>query len=112
MNSALRGFKGPIGARITEKLTASFSPIYLEVMNESHMHSVPKDSETHFKIVCVSPNFEGKSLVERHRSVNHALADEISGGVHALSLILKTPEQWGKNSEVPESPKCRGGSKN
>ena len=29
---------------------ATFEPIHLEVINESHMHSVPKNSETHFKV--------------------------------------------------------------
>jgi BolA protein len=64
--------------------------------------------------VVVSPQFEGQSIVQRHRSVNHLLDAELKtqGGIHALSLVLKTPEQWAKSSEVSASPNCRGGSKN
>lgn len=103
---------GPIAQRIEEKVTRSFSPQHLEVINESNNHNVPKNSETHFKLVCVSPLFEGKSLVERHREVNHLLEQELKDGVHALSLVLKTPGQWEKSQHrVPESPACRGGSK-
>ena len=28
-----------------------------QVINESYMHNVPKGSETHFKVVVVSPEF-------------------------------------------------------
>ena len=36
----------------------------MEVMNESYMHNVPKGSETHFKVVVVSPKFEGQPLIK------------------------------------------------
>ena len=32
----------------------AFAPLHLEVTNESHMHSVPAGSETHFKVIVVS----------------------------------------------------------
>ncbi|MFM8314373.1 MAG: BolA/IbaG family iron-sulfur metabolism protein, partial [Deltaproteobacteria bacterium] len=35
---------------IQKKLTGAFSPSFLEVINESHQHSVPANSETHFKV--------------------------------------------------------------
>jgi stress-induced morphogen len=31
---------GPIAEAIKEKLTAAFTPVHLEVRNESHMHKV------------------------------------------------------------------------
>jgi stress-induced morphogen len=75
----------------------------------------PANSETHFKVVVVSAAFEtSKSPVARHRLINAALADELQGPVHALSIIAKTPEQWqtmvdsGKVT-IPVSPSCRGG---
>jgi stress-induced morphogen len=40
----------PVEAMIVERITAAFSPIHLEVVNESYKHSVPKGSETHFKV--------------------------------------------------------------
>lgn len=95
-----------------EKVNAAFSPEVFEVINESHMHS-GKAPESHFKLVIVTQQFQGQSIVDRHRSVNRLLDEELKtpGGIHALSLILKTPEQWAKNPDIPASPNCRGGSK-
>jgi stress-induced morphogen len=42
---------------------------HLEIINESHMHNVPKEAETHFKIVVVSPQFEGVTRVRREQKV-------------------------------------------
>jgi stress-induced morphogen len=100
---------GPIRRCILEKVTLSFAPSHVEVINESYMHSVPESSETHFKLVIVSSQFQGISLVDRHRKVNHLLETELKSGVHALSLLLKTPEQWNINSTISPSPTCRGG---
>jgi stress-induced morphogen len=44
----------PVEAMIVERVTAAFSPIHLEVVNESYKHSVPTGSETHFKVTCIS----------------------------------------------------------
>ena len=41
---------GPVQTRITEKLTKTFDPVFLDVVNESYKHSVPKGSESHFKV--------------------------------------------------------------
>lgn len=97
---------------IEHKLTQQFSPLHLEVENESHMHNVPEGSESHFRVVLVSEQFDGRPLVQRHRAVNAALADELKGGVHALALHTMTPEEWfAKGGETPESPPCLGGGK-
>ncbi|BAJ03313.1 BolA family protein [Shewanella violacea] len=93
---------------ITEKLTAALSPSHLEVINESNNHHVPPNSETHFKVIITSEAFEGKRLLGRHRSVNEALADEFANGLHALSMHTFTPEEWLVESNVPDSPNCRG----
>eukprot|EP00455_Lapot_gusevi_P042622 TRINITY_DN5075_c0_g2_i5.p1 TRINITY_DN5075_c0_g2~~TRINITY_DN5075_c0_g2_i5.p1 ORF type:complete len:129 (-),score=1.72 TRINITY_DN5075_c0_g2_i5:185-571(-) len=106
------GFAGPIGASIREKLSQSLSPSHLEIFNESHMHSVPRNSETHFKLVIVSDAFQGKSLLERHRFVFGILKDELQNGVHALSIAKAcTSEQWERDQNVAKSPACLGGSK-
>lgn len=98
--------------RIETKLKQQFSPEYLGVENESSNHSVPPNSETHFKIVLVTPEFEGKSKVARHQRIYGALADELQAGVHALALHLYTPQEWSTRlGESPASPNCLGGSK-
>ena len=100
-----------ISNTIENKITAHLQPTHLEIINESHMHSVPKDSETHFKLIIVSDGFDGQSLVQRHRTVYQLLSEELAQGVHALSLHCYTPDQWKQSAEVPDSPHCRGGSK-
>jgi BolA protein len=76
------------------------------------MHSVPKGSETHFKVVVVSAAFEGLGLVDRHRRVNQILEDELKQGVHALSIRALTPAQWAESGAGEfASPPCLGGSK-
>ena len=124
-----------VEGRITSKLEAAFSPTHLEVLNESAAHNVPRGSETHFKVIVVSEGFAGVGPLDRHRLVNGALADELAGcrcsitpscqprtlvppeasrssrrGVHALSIVAKTPAQWAKASHISPSPPCLGGS--
>lgn len=104
----------PVRNAIFEKLSQNFHPIHLDVVNESHRHNVPANSETHFKVLVVSEQFDSKSLVQRHRLVNETLAKELEGPVHALSIVAKTPTQWetmvaNGTAEIPPSPNCRGG---
>jgi BolA protein len=96
---------------IERKLEERFTPSVLEVTNESSRHSVPAGSETHFKVVVVSDAFEGKPLIERHRLVYEALADEMRSGVHALTITSRTSAEWQKNGVAAASPRCLGGSK-
>ncbi|XP_060614481.2 bolA-like protein 1 [Anolis sagrei] len=101
----------PVEAGIRSKLQRALDPVHLEVANDSHMHAVPRGSETHFRVMVASRRFEGLSLIHRHRLVNDILREELSGPVHALSIQAKTPEQWEKNPQGIEAPKCLGGSK-
>lgn len=42
--------------------------------------------------------------------VNEILKEELSTGVHALSIVAKTPDQWQASDKIIEpSPNCRGG---
>ena len=95
-----------------EERLAQFNPEFLEVVNESHQHSVPPNSETHFKVVLVSPAFDGKRKVARHQQVYAALAAQLEGPVHALALHTYTPGEWQERQRsAPQSPDCLGGSK-
>jgi BolA protein len=94
------------------QLAQDFVPEYLAVANESHQHSVPVNSETHFKVVLVSQRFEGLRKVARHQQVYAALAEQLAGPVHALALHTYTSAEWQARQEAaPESPECHGGSK-
>ena len=96
---------------IIKKLDGAFSPDHLEVINESASHNVPEGSESHFKVVLVSQNFEGQSAVKRHQSVYAVLAAELQSGVHALALHTYLPVEWEKRQSAPISPDCLGGSR-
>ncbi|MDX2505251.1 MAG: BolA/IbaG family iron-sulfur metabolism protein [Gammaproteobacteria bacterium] len=97
---------------IETKLTQAFSPDYLLVENESHMHNVPAGSEKHFKVQIVSDSFENEMLIKRHRAVNKVLEEELAGPIHALSIHAFTKGEWDKrNGQVQESPPCQGGGK-
>ncbi|MEJ2764235.1 transcriptional regulator BolA [Photobacterium sp. MCCC 1A19761] len=98
--------------RITEKLYQAFAPVHLEVINESYMHNVPAGSESHFKVVIVSTQFDGQRLIGRHRAVNTVLADELANHIHALAIHTYTDSEWqAQQGQAPDSPACRGGSK-
>lgn len=104
-----------VSENIEGKLREALAPVHLEVVNESHMHNVPKGSQTHFKVVIVSDRFEGLSSVRRHQLVYGALKDELSrkpaqGGIHALAITSRTPIEWAASPEANASPLCMGGN--
>tara|TARA_R110002073_G_scaffold114673_4_gene251990 strand:+ start:467 stop:787 length:321 start_codon:yes stop_codon:yes gene_type:complete len=97
---------------IEDRLSASFSITYMDVANESHKHNVPPNSETHFKVVLVSPDFNELRKVARHQQVYKVLDEAIKKGVHALALHIYTEQEWQeKPGDAPTSPDCMGGSK-
>jgi BolA protein len=99
-----------IEASITRKLQQELEPGFLDVRNESHMHSGPA-AESHFRLYIVADAFEGLSSVKRHQRVYGILAQELAGGVHALALQTYTPDEWKRTEMIRESPQCMGGGK-
>jgi BolA protein len=93
---------------VIEAKLSVLNPEYLEVLNESHNHSVPENSETHFKVTIVTDQFDGARAVKRHQMVYGVLANELQSGVHALAIHAYTPIEWKGTS--PDSPNCLGGS--
>lgn len=86
--------------RIKTKLQTALEATVLEVDDVSYQHAghaamkgTSSDNETHFNVKIVSPKFEGQSLVKRHRMVYDLLADELRSGLHALSIVAKTPHE-------------------
>jgi len=102
---------GPVEQQIADIVTAALAPTTLELANESHMHSVPPGSESHFKLLVVSDAFNGQRKVARHQRLYALLAEQLAGPVHALALHTHTPEEWQALGSVPDSPNCLGGSK-
>jgi BolA protein len=80
---------------IRDKLTEAFSPLRLDVVDESHQHAghagARPGGESHFAVLVVSERFAGHSRVARQRMVYEVLATELAGPVHALALRTRTP---------------------
>ena len=80
---------------ITRALEERLHPTSLKVEDESHQHighaGWREGGETHFRIDVVSPAFEGKSRVDRHRLINTAVAEAFGRGLHALAIQAKAP---------------------
>ena len=97
---------------IESRLNTNFSIEHLAVENESHMHNVAPDSESHFKVTLVSEDFSELMLIKRHRLVIKALEQEMQK-IHALALHTMTPDEWStRGGKVADSPQCLGGAKN
>ncbi|KAL8135525.1 LOW QUALITY PROTEIN: sufE-like protein 1, chloroplastic/mitochondrial [Apium graveolens] len=94
---------GSRGERIREIMERELKPVELKVEDISYQHAGHagvrgSDGETHFNLRVVSKEFEGKSLVKRHRLVYGLLQDELQSGLHALSIEAKTPSEVGSSS--------------
>jgi len=94
--------EGPIATIIREKLTSALSPSVLTIEDDSarhagHHHEGGMDGrpggESHFNLIIVSAAFAGQGRVARQRAVNAALAAELAGPVHALSIRALTPDE-------------------
>jgi BolA protein len=106
------GISMHVETQLRERLAEEFDPSVLELENESHQHSVPVDSETHFRLVMVSDAFRGLRPVARHQRVYAAASAFLAGPVHALAMHLYDTDEWAaREAPAPASPACLGGSK-
>jgi BolA protein len=87
--------------RIRTILTGAFAPAALTVQDDSAHHAghsgAPAGGQSHYSVLLVSAAFQAMSRVARSRAVHAALAAEFGpaeqGGMHALALTLRTPEE-------------------
>ena len=86
---------GVVADRIRLKLDEAFAPTRLDVQDDSAKHKghsgAREGGESHFSVRIVSQRFEGLNRVARQRLINAALAEELAGPVHALSIIAQSP---------------------
>ena len=78
---------------IYKKLYKKFSPDYLRVENESHLHKThsqsPKNGNSHFFVEIKSDFFKKLSMVQSHREIFNILSEEMKNGLHALRIKVR-----------------------
>lgn len=86
---------GAIFETIRNKLEAAFQPTRLEIEDDSGRHAghsgAREGGESHFNVTIEALAFVGAAKVARQRMVYRALADELAGPVHALSVKALAP---------------------
>ena len=96
---------GPIESQIINTLSTSMNLSSLKIINESFMHNVPKGSESHFKIVVVTNDFNNLSIIKRHKLIYKTL-DNLMKKIHALSIHAFNEEEFKLNPIILDSPEC------
>jgi BolA protein len=86
---------GRVAEALRRKLEEALAPSRLEIVDDSARHAGHAGSrdggESHFDVLVVSAAFTGLGRVQRQRLVYAALAEELAGPVHALSLKAVAP---------------------
>src|SRR5258706_147131 len=81
--------------RTSPTLTTALQPIRLEIVDESARHEghagAAPGGESHFNVLIEAQAFSGAPKVARQRMVYHALAEELAGPLHALSIKALAP---------------------
>jgi len=77
---------------IRQKLEGAFSPIRLDVVDESEAHrghaGYQEGGQSHFRVSIAAEGFKGQSRIARHRAVHGALGPDLIGRIHALALEI------------------------
>jgi BolA family transcriptional regulator, general stress-responsive regulator len=79
---------------IKQKLVENFSPVAINVIDDSSQHLGHKGAASgagHFTVEITAAAFAGKSLLERHRLIYAALDDLMHSEIHALSIKATSP---------------------
>ena len=79
-----------------EKLEADFAPSELNIEDQSHLHAGhagAKSGKGHFDLKIVSANFEGQTLIQRHRAIYASLGELMESEIHALSINALDPSE-------------------
>jgi BolA protein len=81
--------------RIRAVVQDAFHPVRLEIRDDSAAHAghVGGGGKGHFRLLIVSEQFSGKTLLQRHRLVHEALAALLESDIHALVLSTKAPDE-------------------
>ena len=82
---------------IDQRLREHLDAIHVEVIDDSVLHADHLGAQGgggHFRVVVVSPRFEGASRVAAQRMVYAALGELLEQDIHAVQMQTLTPEAW------------------
>jgi len=82
--------------RIEALLTGAFSPVSLQIEDESALHAGHAGARSgggHYRVDIVSEAFAGKNTVARHRLIYAALGDLMPSAIHALAIRASAPDE-------------------
>lgn len=81
-------------AVLRERL-AALSPTHLEIRDDSAKHAGHAGAREggHYAVTIVSARFRGLATLARHRLVYDAIGDLKAVGIHALTIVARTPEE-------------------
>lgn len=74
---------------------AVLQPVRVEIADDSALHAghAGAGSGGHYRLTVVSPQFAGKSTLERHRMIYSALQEIMQHGIHALNIRAYAPDE-------------------
>ena len=82
---------------IRTRLESGLDPIHIEIEDDSAHHTGHLGAQGgggHYRVLVVSPRFEGLSRVAAQRLVYEALGELMTTDIHALEMRTLTPDQW------------------
>lgn len=89
----------PTATKLSELIKGNFQLHTLQITDESAAHEgdagaleMGLTGESHFKVLIVSPDFQGLSPLQRQQKVFDSLGD-LMQRIHAISFVTKTPSE-------------------
>lgn len=82
---------------IERRLRDVLDAVHIDIVDSSAAHANHLGAQGgggHFRVLVVSPRFDGLSRVAAQRLVYGALGDLMTSQIHALEMRTLTPQQW------------------
>ena len=85
-----------ISNKILQLITENIQVFKINIIDESYKHANHKKDTKggHYKLLVVSNNFKGMSLLKRHQSIYQILDNMMKVDIHALSKKILTEEEY------------------
>jgi len=85
---------------IRTRLESDLDAVHIQIEDDSALHAGHLGAQGgggHYRVLVVSPRFEGLSRVAAQRLVYQALGELMTSEIHALEMRTLTPDQWSQS---------------